>query len=153
MSTITKKSSWKWWQNKPQKTPDISITSDNRNEVASIAQSSLIVQHSIYSKESEDITSTTSIKSKPWVQSPVVNVENEDTTSTIVNNVESNVKSSTLKATPSSSSFLQAVPSITSSTVPVYNYQPDPTKSKSSDTVLFSGIKVNFLILLKVGGH
>lgn len=89
------KKSWKWWQsnaNTPpltptSKSPEIVICAkdkekDNYNDdgddddqagnnkldcSSSIAQSSLMVHYSIHSKESEDIASTTSIKSKPWV--------------------------------------------------------------------------------------
>lgn len=128
-----KKSAWKWWQKKNSDN-NINIM-EHQEEVASIAQSSLIVQHSVYS---EDITSTASIKSKPWAPT----IDNEDT-STIVNHVESNVKSSTLRASNSSA---VNPPSISSSTVPVYNFQPEPTRS---DSILFSGIKVKLIVQLQ----
>lgn len=108
------KSPWKWWQNK-LKNPEIVITSD-QDRASTITQSSLIVQHSLNSNQSEEIASTTSIISKPYVLKDI----NQDTSSTIVNNAESNVKTA-------SSSLSMRVPE---------------SKSPETNNIRFSGIKV-----------
>lgn len=171
------KKSWRWWQNNTTnmsttttKSPDIVICSEELDDEddqvesnkidgsSSIAQSSLVVHHSIHSKESEDIASTTSIKSKPWVskklKQPTIasQDEAEDDQNTLgatqsINKVETNstkIKNND-KTTPSSS-LMNTTPSITSSTVPVYNFNPEAQQSrrKSTETALFSGIKVGW---------
>lgn len=170
------KKSWRWWQNNTTntstatKSPDIVICSEELDDEddqvesnkidgsSSIAQSSLVVHHSIHSKESEDIASTTSIKSKPWVSKKLMQPtiasqdEAEDDQNTLgatqsINKVETNstkIKNND-KTTPSSS-LLNTTPSITSSTVPVYNFNPEAQqpRRKSTETALFSGIKVGW---------
>jgi hypothetical protein len=173
------KKSWRWWQNNTTntstttKSPDIVICSEElkdeddqveSNKIdysSSIAQSSLVVHHSIHSKESEDIASTTSIKSKPWVskklkQPPIASqdeVEDDHNTLGAVQQINKTETNSTKiknndKITPSSS-LMNATPSITSSTVPVYNFNPEAQqpRRKSTETALFSGIKVSWAFL------
>ncbi|GAN09641.1 hypothetical protein MAM1_0280d09172 [Mucor ambiguus] len=174
------KKSWRWWQNSTatsnsttsDKFSDIVICAeelkdedDNQNEdnkmdcSSSIAQSSLVVHHSIHSKESEDIASTTSIKSKPWIskklKQPTITSQDddEDDQNTLgatqsINKLESNstkIKGND-KTTPDSS-LINAAPSISSSTVPMYNFNPEaeqPRRKSLETTALFSGIKAKF---------
>jgi hypothetical protein len=180
-----KRSSWRWWQHnnnssnsdssKSDKNPENDSNDDNlvideegstttgkQDCSLSIAQSSLLVYHSIHSKESEDITSTTSIKSKPWISqqyqpcsSSVTKFDEEETVLEPNNKAESNPSanknldnnnSNTAIVTPSSS-LLMNVPSMISSTAPVINYKPEQDqrhRRKSSDNALFSGFKVGF---------
>lgn len=172
------KKSWRWWQNNttnttstPNKSSDIVICSEELKDEdddqidsnkldcsSSIAQSSLVVHHSIHSKESEDIASTTSIKSKPWVskklKQPTITSQDDDEddqntlgTTQSTNNIESNstkIKDND-KATPPSS-LMNTAPSISSSTVPVYNFNTEteqPRRKSLETTALFSGIKVS----------
>ncbi|KAF1802828.1 hypothetical protein V8B55DRAFT_1483497 [Mucor lusitanicus] len=177
------KKSWRWWQSNTatanpttsDKSPDIVICAEELKDEdddqidgnkmdcsSSIAQSSLVVHHSIHSKESEDIASTTSIKSKPWVskklKQPTItgqdddNDEDEDQntlgTTQSINKLESN--STKIKAndkTTPSSSLMNTAPSVSSSTVPVYNFNPEaeqPRRKSQETTALFSGIKAKF---------
>ncbi|CAO0797565.1 unnamed protein product [Mucor circinelloides] len=173
------KKSWRWWQNNTTNTPstpnksfDIVICSEELKDEdddqidsnkldcsSSIAQSSLVVHHSIHSKESEDIASTTSIKSKPWVskklKQPTITSQDDDEddqntlgTTQSTNNIESNstkIKGND-KATPPSS-LMNTAPSISSSTVPVYNFNTEteqPRRKSLETTALFSGIKAKF---------
>lgn len=178
------KKSWRWWQNNTaatnsttsDKSPDIVICAEELKDEdededddqidnskmdcsSSIAQSSLVVHHSIHSKESEDIESTTSIKSKPWVskklKQPTITSQDDDEddqntlgTTQSINKLESNstkIKGND-KMTPPSS-LINTAPSMSSSTVPVYNFNPEaeqPPRRKSLETTaLFSGIKVS----------
>ncbi|KAK4514563.1 40S ribosomal protein S25 [Mucor velutinosus] len=169
---IKAKKSWRWWQNNAattnsttlDKSPDVvvraeelrdededQIDSNKLNCSSSIAQSSLVVHHSIHSKESEDIASTTSIKSKPWVSKklrpPTATGQDDDEddqntlgTTQSINKIESNsTKIKENYKTASSSSLMNATPSISSSTVPVYNFNPEPEQPRRS-----SGIKAKF---------
>ncbi|KAL9557054.1 hypothetical protein MBANPS3_001580 [Mucor bainieri] len=175
------KKGWKWWQNSAtpsnstasDKSPDIVIcakeelkdedddqTDGNKMDCSSsIAQSSLVVHHSIHSKESEDIASTASIKSKPWVskklKQPTIASQDDDEddqntlgTTQSINKLESN--STKIKGndrTTPSSSLMNTAPSISSSTVPVYNFNPEaeqPRRKSLETTALFSGIKAKF---------
>ncbi|KAI8639894.1 hypothetical protein BD408DRAFT_420713 [Parasitella parasitica] len=165
------KKSWKWWQNSANSTakPPANVICSEELEgdqigncgldySSSIAQSSLLVHHSIHSKESEDIASTASIKSKPWASKTLKQAavasqddnEDEDDQSTLgttqsLNKIKTNctnVKSRD-RETPSPSP-INTVPSITSSTIPVLDYNPGAQQSrrKSMETAaLFSGIK------------
>jgi hypothetical protein len=178
--TTNKKSSWRWWQHNSSDHNNKSPESDNNDDQVleeedtvgkqdcslSIAQSSLLVHRSIHSKESEDINSTTSIISKPWVSQPhqpcsssVTKFDEEESVLQSIDKAESDVSiaknldnnnnnnSNAAVVTPASSSLMN-VPSMTSSTVPVINFKPEQDqrhRRKSSDTPLFSGFKVNFL--------
>ncbi|GAA5802758.1 Mitochondrial inner membrane m-AAA protease component [Helicostylum pulchrum] len=99
---------WKWWQS-PSKSNEVEYF----DYVSSIAPSSLIVQHSIHSKES-DILSTTSIKSKPWIS--------QKAKTSISPTQEESIKSDKNRLATPASSLLMNVPSKSSSTVPVINY-------------------------------
>lgn len=123
-----KKGGWKWWQS-PSKSNE-----EYHDYVSSIAPSSLIVQHSIHSKES-DILSTTSIKSKPWIS--------QKAKTSISPTQEESIKSDTNRLTTPASSLLMNVPSKSSSTVPVINYDINKQGRKNNDAALFSGIRVS----------
>lgn len=164
-----KRSPWKWWQ--ASKTPDYNDNIDS----TSIAPSSLVVHHSIHSKESDDMLSTASIKSKPWISQKLKNTsigptqeeEERELALEVVNEVDQNAmdtlqpqnktetnsrdkitaSSPTITITTNSNnndstSLLNNAPSVTSTTVPVINFNPH---SKGSDNTVFSGIKVMFL--------
>ncbi|CEP16522.1 hypothetical protein [Parasitella parasitica] len=164
------KRSWKWWQNSTNstaKSPSNMICSRELEGdhikhhgldcSSSIAQSSLVVHHSVHSKESEDIASTASIKSKPWVsrklkQSTIVSQDDEDEddqntigTTQSINKIETNgtnIKSRERETPPAS--LINAAPSITSSTIPVLDYNPEaqqPRRKSLETAALFSGIK------------
>ncbi|KAG2233708.1 hypothetical protein INT48_009452 [Thamnidium elegans] len=123
-----KKGGWKWWQS-PSKSTEV----EDLDYVSSIAPSSLIVQHSIHSKES-DILSTTSIKSKPWIS--------QKAKTSISPTQEESIKSEKNRLTTPASSLLMNVPSKSSSTVPVINYDINKQGRKNNDAALFSGIRV-----------
>lgn len=133
-SKISKKAAWKWWwqSNNNNNSNNNNKDDDNCDCASSLAPSSLMVHRSIHSKESDDILSTASIKSKPWIsQKSTISPTQED-----IN-----------KPTTPSSSFMLNVPSITSSTVPVINFEQEQRK-KNSDVELFSGIKVSFFFYI-----
>ncbi|KAI8095554.1 hypothetical protein BDF21DRAFT_393871 [Thamnidium elegans] len=125
-----KKGGWKWWQS-PSKSTEV----EDLDYVSSIAPSSLIVQHSIHSKES-DILSTTSIKSKPWIS--------QKAKTSISPTQEESIKSEKNRLTTPASSLLMNVPSKSSSTVPVINYDINKQGRKNNDAALFSGIRAKF---------
>lgn len=121
----SKKSTWKWWWQTSKPT-------DNYDCASSLAPSSLVVHRSIHSKESDDILSTASIKSKPWISQKLKRT------------ISPTQEEPTNKPTTPSSSLLLNVPSITSSTVPVVNFDQEQRR-KNSDVVLLSGIKVSMV--------
>lgn len=149
-----KKTTWKWWQSNKQ----MNLSMDISDENDSITPSSLVPQRSIHSRESEDIASTTSIKSKPWVfrreeDSALAEQEEEEELQNVKddmimpeNSIEGNGSSKNIQYSPK----LHLVPSITSSTIPVINYSLDEPRRKSIDTFFFPGLRVRTFIIYRV---
>ncbi|KAG1462670.1 hypothetical protein G6F56_005462 [Rhizopus delemar] len=141
--TKAKKNTWKWWQTKnpeeegEQTSPTISIEEND-----SLAPSSLLAQRSIHSRESDDMESTTSVKSKAWtfhLKSENSPLAEEQDDAIPANNLEGNIGHRRSQTPPSS--LLHPVPSITSSTIPVFNYNMDEPRRKSLDGFFFPGLR------------
>ncbi|KAI8967587.1 hypothetical protein BDF20DRAFT_840135 [Mycotypha africana] len=169
-----KKNYWKWWINHSSNNntrnntaadniksffPYSNMSSDSNGDKSSLAPSSLIVHCSIHSKESEDI-STTSIKSKPYttvyikphekdlpedpssdrqLQSPLWHLRPNSRA-----NMADGRDDLPSHCTPTSSMTGRG-PSVTSSTVPVYNFNPNNDKRKSSDMLGLTSLRSKFI--------
>lgn len=180
-----RKSSWRWWQSNNNKSAEMVRAANNKDEEvdnnnnnshdcnSSIAQSSLVVQHSIHSRESDDVLSTTSIKSKPWISQKLKSAaastcptQQEQEEENVGQDITTEAAAVPLPQSPAAidakresyksdndptstttpcSSLFQNVPSITSSTVPVINFDPNKERARrrSFDNLLFSGIRVS----------
>ncbi|KAI9250740.1 hypothetical protein BY458DRAFT_524463 [Sporodiniella umbellata] len=126
-----KKNTWKWWQSSknPDEDPRLYINSD---ENSSITPSSLLAQRSIHSRESEDMESTMSIKSKAWT----FPLKIEDSLL-----VDDTLIPTHLHLDSQPPSTLQPVPSITSSTIPVVNYAMDEPNRKNQEGFFFPSLR------------
>ncbi|KAG0765452.1 hypothetical protein G6F57_002201 [Rhizopus arrhizus] len=138
-----KKNTWKWWQT-AKNIDDEYTNSMSPEENNSLAPSSLVAQRSIHSRESDDMASTTSIKSKAWTfhikeEGSPLSEEQEEEDTIPANNVEGNICHRNDQTPPSS--VLLSVPSVTSSTIPVFNYNMDEPRRKSVDGFFFPGLR------------